>query len=147
MFRPAAVLQGRLIALANSARSFASRALVAAPFQSVPRLSRPEKQNAPRTCGRSDLKKQKFSSSVSSIRLFPARPRYLFCLPPPSSSSLFSFVPAHHVPVAPVVQVVNLEVCLCLGPWFEPQVGRTFDFICKKKTKKDSIVESALQRG
>ena len=50
-------------------------------------------------------------------------------------------------PVAPVVQVVNLEFCLCLSPGFEPQVGRTLDFICKNKSQKDSIVESALQRG
>ena len=50
-------------------------------------------------------------------------------------------------PVAPVVQVVNLEFYLCLSPGFEPQVGRTFDFICKKINIKDSIVESALQRG
>ena len=32
-------------------------------------------------------------------------------------------------------------------PGFEPQVGQTFDFICKNKNKKDSIVESTLQRG
>ena len=38
--------------------------------------------------------------------------------------------------IAPVVQVVNLEFCLCLSPRFEPQVGRTFDFICKNKDKK-----------
>ena len=50
-------------------------------------------------------------------------------------------------PVAPVVEVVNLESCLCLSPGFEPQAGRTFDFICKNKNKKDSIVDSALQRG
>ena len=36
-------------------------------------------------------------------------------------------------PVAPVVQVVNLEIYLCLSPGFEPQVGRTFDFICENK--------------
>ena len=55
---------------------------------------------------------------------------------------------AHQGGLAPVVQVVNLEFYLCLSPWFEPQVGRTFDFICKNKNKKkDSIVESALQRG
>ena len=52
-----------------------------------------------------------------------------------------------HEPVAPVVQVVNLEFCLCSSPGFEPQVCRTFDFICKNQNKKDSIVESALQRG
>ena len=55
---PCAVLlpffHGRLIALAQSARSFAP-ALVATPFQSVPLLPRPEKQNTPRTCG-SNLK-------------------------------------------------------------------------------------------
>ena len=52
------------------------------------------------------------------------------------------------MPVAPVVQVVNLEFyLLCSSPGFEPQVGRTFDFICKNKNKNDSIVESALQRG
>ena len=51
------------------------------------------------------------------------------------------------IPVAPVVQVFNLEFYLCLSPGFEPQVGRTFDFICKNKTKKDSVVEGALQRG
>ena len=37
--------------------------------------------------------------------------------------------------VAPVVQVVNLEFYLCLSPGFEPQVGRTNDFICKHKKK------------
>ena len=51
------------------------------------------------------------------------------------------------LPVAPVVQVVNIEFYLCLSSGFEPQVGRTFDFISKNKNKKDSIVESALQRG
>ena len=49
------------------------------------------------------------------------------------------------------VQVVNLEfylkVLLCLSPGFEPQVGRAFDFIRKNQNQKDSIVESALQRG
>ena len=37
----------------------------------------------------------------------------------------------------------------CLSPGFEPQVGRMFDYICKKKKKKkkDSIVENALQRA
>ena len=54
----------------------------------------------------------------------------------------FSFLP-----VAPVVQVVNLEFHLCLSPGFEPQVGRTIDFIWKNKIKKDSIVESALKHG
>ena len=39
--------------------------------------------------------------------------------------------------VAPVVQVVNLKFHLCLSPGFEPQVGRTFDFICKNKNKKE----------
>ena len=68
---PVTSLRGRLIALAQPARSFA-RALVPTPFQSVPLLSHPEKQNAPRTCG-SDLKKQKISRRVSSIRLLPAR--------------------------------------------------------------------------
>ena len=47
-------LHGRLVALAQSTRSFA-RALVAIPFQSIPFLRHPEKQNAPRTCS-SDLK-------------------------------------------------------------------------------------------
>ena len=50
-------------------------------------------------------------------------------------------------PVAPVVQVVSLEFYVCLSPGFEPQVGGTFDFIRKNKNTKDSIVESALQRG
>ena len=57
------------------------------------------------------------------------------------------FNPREGRPVAPVVQVVNLEFYLCLSRGFEPQVGRTFDFIYKNKNKKDSIVESALQRG
>ena len=38
-------------------------------------------------------------------------------------------------PVAPVVQVVTLEFYLCLSPGFEPQVGRTFDFIYLQKYK------------
>ena len=38
---------------------------------------------------------------------------------------------------APVVQVVNLEFYFSvLSPGFEPQVGRTFDSICKNKNKK-----------
>ena len=49
--------------------------------------------------------------------------------------------------LAPVIQVVNLELYLCLSPGIEPQVGRTFDFICKNISQKDSIAESALQRG
>ena len=37
------------------------------------------------------------------------------------------------LPVAPLVQVVNLEFQLCLSPGFEPQMSRTFDFINKFK--------------
>ena len=49
---------------------------------------------------------------------------------------------------APVVKwLTSNSTCCVLSPGFEPQVGRTFDFICKNKSKKDSIVESALQRG
>ncbi len=47
-------------------------------------------------------------------------------------------------PVAPVVQVVNLEFYL-FEFWVRAPGGSDFDFICK--IKKDSIVESALQRG
>ena len=47
-YPPAAVLRGRLIALAHSARPFAL-ALVDAQFQSAPLLPRPKKKNAPRT--------------------------------------------------------------------------------------------------
>ena len=41
------------------------------------------------------------------------------------------------MPVAPVVQVVNLEFYLCLSPGFEPQVGRTLTLFAKIKNKKD----------
>ena len=37
--------------------------------------------------------------------------------------------------------MVNLEFYLCLSPGFEPQVGEKFDFICKKKKKKNSCLE------
>ena len=50
-----------------------------------------------------------------------------------------------------MVQVANLKFYLCLGPGFELQVARAFDYIylqkLKLKNKKDSIVESALQLG
>ena len=36
--------------------------------------------------------------------------------------------------IAPVVQVVNLEFYLRLSPGFEPQVGRTFDYLQKSKS-------------
>ena len=49
--------------------------------------------------------------------------------------------------VAPVVQVVNLEFYL-FESWVRAPGGSDFDFICKNKNeKKDSIAESALQRG
>ena len=48
--------------------------------------------------------------------------------------------------IAPVVQVVNLEFYL-FESWVRAPGGSDFDFIYKKKKKKDSIVESALQRG
>ena len=35
----------------------------------------------------------------------------------------------------------------CLSPGFEPQVGRTLTLFAKIKIIKNSIVESALQRG
>ena len=52
-----------------------------------------------------------------------------------------------YTPVAPVVQVVNLEFYM-FETWVRAPGGSGFDFICKnKKIKKDSIVQSALQRG
>ena len=41
------------------------------------------------------------------------------------------------MPVAPVVQAVNLEFYLCLNPGFEPEVGRsrTFDHIRKNQNQ------------
>ena len=48
--RPAAVLHGRLIALAQSAPYY-ERALVATPFQSVTHPPHPEKNKIPRTRG------------------------------------------------------------------------------------------------
>ena len=51
-------------------------------------------------------------------------------------------------PVAPVVQVVNLEVCLCLSPGFEPQVGRTFDFIFARiKIKRIQLLRAPCSVG
>ena len=51
------------------------------------------------------------------------------------------------IPVAPVAQVANLEFYLCLSPGFEPQEGRTRDFIYLQYIYIYIIVESALQRG
>ena len=56
-----------------------------------------------------------------------------------------ALAPHNNLPVAPVVQVVNLEFYFCMSPGLEPKVGRTSDLFAKKKN--DSIVESALQRG
>ena len=47
-------------------------------------------------------------------------------------------------PVPPVVEVVNLEFD-SFESWVRAPGGSDFDVFCKKK--KDSIVESARQRG
>ena len=35
-----------------------------------------------------------------------------------------------------LIQVVNLELKLCLSPGFEPQGGRTFDLVCENMNQK-----------
>ena len=56
-----------------------------------------------------------------------------------------AFMYCIYKPVAPVVQVVNLEFYL-FESWVRAPGGSDFDFICKNKIRKDSIVKSALQR-
>ena len=67
-------------------RSFA-RAFVPAPFQSVPLPSRPEKQNAPRTCG-SDLK---ITNILAHGEYNPSLPHSSTLRRPPPSSNPASY--------------------------------------------------------
>ena len=56
---------------------------------------------------------------------------HVFSLQNPHQGIVYGAFISYSKPVAPVVQVVKLEFYLCLSAGFEPQVGRTFDFICK----------------
>ena len=73
---------------------------------------------------------------------------YHAAVPVASTYIIITFIYLHEyiVPGRPGgSSVVNLEfyLLLCLSPGFEPQVGRTLDFICKNKNQKDSIGDGA----
>ena len=75
--------------------------------------------------------------TIAEINIyFEVRTTYgpVYIVPVPSTSHRkFGHVHIHtSKPVAPVVQVVNLEFYLCLSPGFEPQVGRTLTLFAKK---------------